>query len=721
MKLLVFIVGLSLSFNINADQYWSPLSLQSKNTDSVKFFQLNVEQLKQDLSNIDNQENTIISLPREDGSLSQFYIWQTSVVTEEITQKYPNFKTYRIKHITDSSIRGRMELMNDSLSAMIKTPSGKEFITLHDQWDQVYQAKSQPVTNVSAFSCGTIPSNKDHSLGMKLPEIQQQRPSINQLTRLRVAIATTAEYSAEFGSTKADVLAEIIIAINRINDVFETELAIHLDLIGTNEDIIFIGNDPFTNSTLDLNGNSEEDGANFDSFELIDEGQLVIDNVIGSGHYDLGHVFSTGAGGLASVGAVCITGNKANGVTGNTSPTSDSFWIDFVAHEMGHQLGAEHTFNGSSQSCSGGNRVANNAYEPGSGSTIMAYAGICFGENLQSNSDDSFHSKSIFEIDNTIPSSCGVDEAYSSIHSGDSNGNNPTVIVGADKKIPIKTPFVLSASASDLDGDDLYYQWDGADKGTATTSNTIGCDLKDNALFRSNKPKQESVRYFPSMETLLSGNKFYGETLPTTSRDINFTVKVTDGKSGYATEDIKLTSSTVADAFKVTSQTGSNSYDVGDLVTVTWDASNTTEAPINCSSVDVQLLNFSNDKSTFSTQTLSSGEPNFLGSAQVFLPSDGNSSFSRFLVKCSDNVFFAINEAYFSISAGTTNATNNEISTSGGIKTSTASRVNSALECPYDSNGNSSGSGEFSVGGGGLIPWWILYVFSFLLVARRRI
>lgn len=687
----------------HADAYWSLVndgysaSQLAQKQLPASSFRLDIDQFRVALSGLKNQSSNNIILPRADGSLNKFSIQQTFVVAQELALKYPNFKTYKIQHSSRPDIYGRMELMANTLSVMIQTPNGQELINLQSGLSSVYQARHKKSLKKRSFSCGTVNSTNQNSLAMRLAENNQYRAPVNQLTKLRLAIATTVEYSAQFGTSKAVVLAEIMRAVNRINEVYENELAITLELVANNEQIIFIGSDEFSNDNATA---------------LIDESQELISSVIGGVNYDIGHIFSTGGGGLASVASVCQNSAKAQGVTGNANPTTDSFWIDFVAHEIGHQLGAEHTFNGTSGSCVGVNRVNRYAFEPGSGSTIMAYAGICEGENLQSNSSVNFHSQSILAISNAMPANCGVN-----VSSAVSNPNNPTVAAGQDYNIPINTPFVLTANGSDLDNDEVFYQWDGIDKGTATDSDSIGCDLKDNALFQSNPAKTENRRYFPSIETLLSKQAYAGETLPTTDRNINFTVKVTDNKGGYATDDLSLISHTVSSAFRVTSQSSVENLQVNSVVTVNWDVAGTSVAPISCSTVDIQLLSFNADKSTFGVQMVSAGEPNN-GSASIRMPADGNSSASRFMVKCSNNVFFSINGADFRVSGGANSAVNNTDSSSGGIDLTNNAIATSLALCPFIATTTPTPTENSS--GGGIIPLWLLMFFSGLLLARRR-
>lgn len=283
----------------------------------------------------------------------------------------------------------------------------------------------------------------------------------------RLAIASTIEYSdyhvqeAGLGAgtvaqKKAAVLAAMNVTMTRVNGIYERDFSITMVFVPNNENAIFINSDSFDNNNAGT---------------LINQSQTVIDANIGFSNYDIGHTFSTGGGGLAQLYSPC-TGSKARGITGSAAPVGDPYDVDYVAHEMGHQYGAPHTFNGNEGNCNG-NGIASNAYEPGSGTTIMAYAGICGSQNVQSNSDAYFHQKSLQEIWANVysgNSTCGAQT---------STGNTvPTAEAGGNYIIPRSTPYMLTGSSTDTGGTSSHtYTWEQYDLGTAgvpTETTTTG-------------------------------------------------------------------------------------------------------------------------------------------------------------------------------------------------------------------------------------------------------
>ena len=251
---------------------------------------------------------------------------------------------------------------------------------------------------------------------------------------------------------KESALSAIVTTMNRVDDIYRKEMAITFELVGNNDDIVFIDpdNDPFA--------------GNNDANTLIAESQTQIDSIIGSENYDIGHTFSTGAGGLATLQSVCNSNFKARGVTGSSTPEGDPCDVDYVAHELGHQFGGYHTFN--SKNCAQ-NRTGSSAYEPGGGTTIQAYAGICSSDDIQANSDPMFHSHSFDQMYGFASEGAGDSCAFKT----SLNNTPPTADAGLDFSVPMGTPLVLSGSGSDVDGDALQYSWEQFDLGVSALLN----------------------------------------------------------------------------------------------------------------------------------------------------------------------------------------------------------------------------------------------------------
>ncbi|MBT4449460.1 MAG: DUF5011 domain-containing protein, partial [Gammaproteobacteria bacterium] len=564
----------------------------------------------------------IISLPLPDGSLSRFSIIESPIMAATLAAKFPELKTYKVFGLDDSGASGRVDISPNGFRAMLNTSHGRVTI---DPVGGLYRVRSRSTSdNNTAFQCGATESGVSETIS---PTIAQrsvaQRVSNNYLV-YRLAVSATLEYVNAVGGTLDAAMAEITTAVNRVNQIYERDLGIRLQLITNNDLLIDVdGSAGFTNNN---------------TISLLSENQVWIDAQVGSANYDIGHIFSTSSGGLAQIGTVCFDPAKAKGVTGLPNPTGDTFYIDFIAHEIGHQFRAEHSFNGSTSSCASG-RVAGYAYEPGSGSTIMSYSGICGAENIQVSSDATFHSTSISRI-NSYTSSLGT--CFSLLSAN--NPSEPIANAGADRIIPVGTPFLLTGTGSDMDGDTLSYQWDQINLGSITTSANFGSDLGDNPLFRSYAPQPVTSRDFPALGTQVDGLVDLSEALPCTSRNLDFRLTVRDGKSGQAIDDVLLTVDNTAGPFKVTSHTtASTIVPAAGTVNVTWDVANTNNALLNCSAVDIDLLTFSPGHASYSVTSLSANTAND-GSDLVNIP-DNSNDFARFRVKCSNNIFYDISDA----------------------------------------------------------------------------
>ena len=359
--------------------------------------------------------------------------------------------------------------------------------------------------------------------------------------------------------------------------------------------------------------------------------------MIGASKYDVGHVFTTGSGGVAGLGVVC-TASKARGTTGRPNPVGDSFDIDYVAHEIGHQFGGDHTFNGTRGNCNG-NRSAATAYEPGSGSTIMAYAGICSSDNIQAASDALFHRVSLDEITAFITTGSG-----STCGTATATGNPlPTVTAPAAFTIPAGTPFALTGAATDDTPGTLTYTWEEFDLGPAGPPGSA-----TPPFFRTFTPSTSPTRVFPQLDRLVAGlAPVKGERLPTTDQTLVFRLTARDNHPGGGAIADAPTVVTVDDAagpFVVTfADTPGLSFD--GTATVTWDVAGTDAGAVDTPTVDILLS--TDGGATFPT-VLAVGTPND-GSEAVSFPV--TTAQGRVLVRGGGNVFFAVNEEPFAVTS----------------------------------------------------------------------
>jgi hypothetical protein len=467
------------------------------------------------------------------------------------------------------------------------------------------------------------------------------------LRTYRIAVAATGEYTAFHGGSVAGALGAIVSTINRVNGIYEREVAVRMVLVADNDRVIYTdgATDPYTNS----NGST-----------LLGENQANLDAVIGSANYDIGHVFSTGGGGIASLGSVCDATRKARGVTGSASPVGDAFDVDYVAHEIGHQFDALHTFNSQVGSC-GGNRSEWAAYETGSGVTIMAYAGICGTENLQPNSEDHFHRNSLDRILAFTTSGGG------SCGSSAPTGNNPpTVAAPAAATIPRQTPFVLAASGSDPDGDTLTWLWEQYDRGPATNTAVL-VDDGARPILRPLAPSRAASRVFPDWRFILananavpataplpgttSPSFYVGETLPATARTLNFRVTARDNRAGGGGTDeasVAIAVDGSAGPFRVSAPNTAVSWPAGSTQSIAWDVAGTSAAPINTANVRITL---SLDGGATFPLVLAASTPND-GAESVTVPADvAATNHARVRVEALGNVYFDVSDVDFAITS----------------------------------------------------------------------
>ncbi len=570
----------------------------------------------------DNQ--TLLTLPTPDGGWQTFQLFESPVMDPALQAQYPEIRCYTGIGLDDPTATLKCDLTPWGFHGMVLSNLHSTiFIDPYSQGDRdnyvVYFKKDYLSKKAKSFVCGVEDGEVDPHLFDETPDAAPDFQGDCQLRRYRLALACTGEYATFHGGTKLLVLAAMNTTMNRVNGVYETDLDITMQIIANNDLLIFLNanTDPYTNN----------DGAT-----MLGQNITTCNNVIGIANYDIGHVFSTGGGGIAGLSVVC-TANKARGVTGGPSPVGDGFDIDYVAHEMGHQFGANHTQN---NNC---NRVAAASMEPGSASTIMGYAGIC-SPNVQSNSDDYFHAISLQEIGNFVT---GASHTCPVILP---TGNHaPVVNGGADYNIPKSTPFSLTAVGSDQDNDPVTYCWEQMDPQFATmppvSTSATG------PLFRSYKGTASPTRWFPRLPDLVSNTNSQWEELPGVARTMKFRVTIRDNHAGAGCteeDDVVLTVSGTAGPFVVSAPNTNVLWNVGETQTVTWNVASTNLAPINCANVKILL---STDGGFTYPITLLASTPND-GTADVVVPNNVSNT-CRVMVQSVGNVFFDISNVNFRI------------------------------------------------------------------------
>jgi len=572
----------------------------------------------------------VISLPRPDGTYEQFSVIESPVMEDELAAKFPTIKTYSARGIDDPTARARLDLTPLGFHAQVFSARGGYYIDPYWRNDRQHYA-SYFVRDYSAagkdWTCGVISDAAASApSAQRAGSPEQQRQNGDTLRKFRVAIAAPGEYTTFYGGTVTGALAGLVTTLNRVNQLYENDLAIRMLLVSNNTSIIYTNasTDPYTTTSCNS--------------AMLTLNQNNIDSSIGSANYDIGHVVNnSNGGGLAGLGVVCTSGQKARGCTGSTSPIGDPFDIDYVAHEMGHQFGGDHTFNGTSGSCSGSNRNGPTAYEPGSGSTIMAYAGICGVDDLQPHSDAYFHFASVTQI-------LGYVESSGTCSTNVATGNSmPTVNAGPNYTIPKGTPFELTASGSDGDGDTLTYCWEEKDLGAAQALSAA--DNGASPLFRTYTPTTNTSRMFPQLARILSNTSSNDEKLPSLARTMTFRVTVRDnraGGGGVNDDDAVLTVVTSAGPFKITAPNSAAS--LSGLATVTWDVVGTALSPVNATNVNILLS--TDGGQSFGTMLVSNTAND--GSQIVTLPAISTTN-ARIKVRATTNIFFDISDANLTI------------------------------------------------------------------------
>ena len=627
----------------------------------------------------DPKDGMIVELPMPDGTYRNFTVWQDPMMEEPLGMQYPDIKTFTGTAVGDARVTAKLDFTTYGFHAMIFDGENTSFVDPYDNYHDGYYfahyKKDEVRTSEQRMRCEFKGNNDKSPVGEAMnTEIGKSLPKLAQRTgngwyRKNYRLALTADHfytQAATGTTNptfAQCLSKMTTTMNRVNGVYEREFSVHMNIIANDTTIIWRkhpdalnGNDPF--NTIDSNGGA-----------CLSQNQTTADARVGAANYDIGHVFTTVGGGVSLLGVVCSNGNKASSCTGSPTPTGDGYDIDYVAHEMGHEFGSEHTFANNNDGSCQTNAVANYAYEPGSGTTIMAYAGICSPDDLAMHSEAYFHASSLVQIQGYLVTSENTCAASTL------TGNKLVSLAtfSTSYSIPYKTPFELtSPTAVDSVADTAtQYCWEQWNKGSATGSTAsrfINTHVRG-PIFRSWFPVYSQTRVFPRIGKVihdsLSDAGFQGqqgEKVPDTARFLTFKVTVRNFLNGYGcflfpddTIHLDAIQTPTKAGFKVTSQATTTSYTGGSTQTVTWDVVGTNAAPVNATNVVIYM---SKDGGYTWPYTLGTF-PN-TGTATVTLPNPpGSPTTCRIKVKGSGNVFFNVNKANFTVTTNGTSAVSN--------------------------------------------------------------
>ncbi len=591
-----------------------------------------------------------LALPRPDGTSARFALREAPVMDPALAARYHQIKTYAGVGLDDATATVRLDLTPQGFHAQVLSDTGPGFLIdpARPTDTRHYLSYSQQDARASASPaarCQTVstPAQQQASAarvaawrgagGGPAPA----RLSGAQLRTYRFTLSATPEFSAACGNTTAGVQAVEAMFMNRMNGIFERELAVRLLLVANNDQLIF------------LNGIGPKPPFSYsDGTSAAGQNQKNVDKLIGDANYDLGLVLTFNGGGGTWVSNLSQSGYKADGMAGHPVPTEYQL-VYYAAHEVGHMLGANHTFN----AIDSNNGNAPTAWEPGAGVTLMSYCGS-YGpdNNVQSKTEITFHTGSYEQMQAVMSKcSCGTLTA---------TGNTAPVVTApaSGKTLPLNTPFKLTATATDAENDPLTYSWEELDTGPAGNLSLPQVTGKTPPLFRVFPPTTSTTRYFPRLAGLATNTATpaTGERLPTVARTLTFRCTARDLHNGPAggmggvdySALVKLDVSAAAGPFVVTAPNAAGtSWAGGSTQTVSWNVANTTAAPVNCAKVNLRL---SLDGGLTYPLTLATGVANS-GTASVTVPNVATTT-ARVMVEAADNYFFAISGANFAITPG---------------------------------------------------------------------
>jgi hypothetical protein len=641
-----FLFALTMVLPLAAFPQWKTATLGTAEVKQGKemieaagLYSFDTQIFKQQLANAPERfsglSGKIISIPNVEGNMEKFEVWEASNFEPELQAKFPDIRSFVGVGIDDPYAYLRFSLSPQGIQTMTLRPGQSEFIepyTVDNSRYIVFNSKSHRAVGAQAFECTTDETTALSNELMDLTQQNQEKSSVGVFKTFRLAQSCTGEYGVYFGGTVAGAMAGINATLTRVNGVFEKDLAVNLILVANNEDVVFT--DPNTDPYSPPSGMGN----------WPNQLRTTLNNIIGVSNYDIGHLFgrSGGGGNAGCIGCVCNNPNKGTGYTspGTGGPEGDNFDIDYVSHEYGHQLGANHTF-------SFGWEGTGANVEPGSGSTIMGYAGIT-GYNVQPHSDDYFSYKSVEQIQVNIHNKPCAN------NTNITGNDTPVVDAGPNYDIPRGTAFKLTGTATD--DDVLVYNWEQADTGTNATTGgnsrvyftkTIGPN------FRSNPHLTVPTRYFPRFDYVLTTEpdtslawwQTRWEAVTTVERVFNFKFTVRDNNPAgpqTATDAMKV-NVRAAGPFKITNPAQNQNVDLANgTLLVEWDVAGTDSAPINTS--HVRILFSTDDGASFTVLSESTAND---GSEVVALPAGTVAGTNaRVLVEAVDNIYYAVSRKF---------------------------------------------------------------------------
>jgi|CXWL01.1.fsa_nt_gi hypothetical protein len=625
---------------------------------AFKLFNLNTGSLRQELFSIvgdhASRHSTVISLPNADGQIEQFEIVEASNFEPALQLQFPEIRAFSGKGISDKSATLKLSISPQGIQTMVfRTEKENEFIEAYSQDHTVYAVfKSQRKAGQLPWTCSTPDQQLASGLNAQVANAGIAARSGGDLKTMRLAQSCNGEYANYFGATSSAQVALVLAAFNatltRCNGIYEKDLALHLNLIANTTSVIYYNpaTDPYSTTLSQWNAQL----------------QSTLTSVIGEANYDIGHMFgaSGGGGNAGCIGCVCVNGSKGSGITSPNDgiPQGDNFDIDYVAHEVGHQLGANHTFSMSNEG-TGVNK------EPGSGITIMGYAGIT-SQDLAPHSIDVFHQASIAQIQaNLATKTCPVTTTLSNA--------TPVIAALTNYTIPKSTPFALTGSATDANaGDILTYSWEQNDNAGSTqtgASSVASATKATGPNWISFSPTTSPTRYFPKLSTILAGALLSGpltggdagantEALSSVARTLNFRLTVRDnapyssaapisvGQTQF--RDMVVTVNAASGPFAVTAPNTAVSWAGNSSQTITWSVASTTAAPVSCANVKISLS--TDGGQTFPT-VLAASTPN--DGTQALLIPNTPATTARIKIEAVGNIFFDISNTNFTITSGT--------------------------------------------------------------------